>query len=179
MNDISVLHLAMLRIMFLFFGLMFVIGGLIPFDLTAGRVPGPNLLFCVTFVLVIRRPEVVPVWSIFAVYFLQELFSSSAFGLWTLLVVLATELVRTNLQAFREYNFMLQCLWFGSVLLGMLAVQKAVLTLSVVTGPTVNDQMIIFALTLLCYPVTALIMEFIFGIDTPAPGELDARGQRL
>ena len=61
MIKITMLQLSLRRAGFVGIGMLFILAALIPFDLQAGSLPGPDILYCLTMVFVIRRPEYVPV----------------------------------------------------------------------------------------------------------------------
>ncbi|MCP5073417.1 MAG: hypothetical protein GY947_09005 [Rhodobacteraceae bacterium] len=179
MNETTKFQMSLRRAVYLAIGLFLVVTALIPFDLTAGALPGPDVLYCLTMVYVIRRPEFVPVWSIFLIFFLRDILSMAPLGLWSLLVIVGTEVVRANLQAFREYFFFLEWLWVVAIFAAILSIQHVVLSLSLSTTQNIASQLYLLVFTALAYPVTVAIMRYAFSMTRPLPGELDAWGNRL
>ncbi len=179
MNEVTPWQLFVRRGAYLSVGLLLIIGTLIPFDLTAGGLPGPDILYCLTMIYVIRRPEFVPVWSIFLVFFLRDILSMAPLGLWSLLVVVGTEVVRANIQAFREYFFPLEWLWIAAIFGGMIVIQQVTLSTTLSITPNFGELLYMFVFTVAVYPVTVAVMRYVFRISRPAPGNLDAWGHRL
>ena len=179
MDDISPLQFWLRRLAYLAIGTFFVLQALIPLDLTANRIPGPDVMYCITMAYVIRRPEFVPLWAIVIVFFLRDVLSMAPLGIWTLLMVISTEVVRANLQAFREYFYAIEWLWVIAIFAIMLTLHQLILALSLSFTPKFVDQLYQFFFTAACYPVIVVIMKYGFGIDRPAAGKTDARGQRL
>ena len=179
MDEVSPFQLWMYRAGFVALGLLFVLWSIVPFDMSAGAIPRPDVFYCITMVYIIRKPEWVPVWSVFAVFFLRDILTQAPLGLFTLLVVLGTEVVRANLQAFREYIFGLEWLWIGAIFVAMTLVQQVVLALMLAQTPRLLDQLYLIIFTVAAYPVTVGAMKYGFGFTRPRPGELDAWGKRL
>ncbi len=178
MDDTSPFQLWMYRTAFLGIGMAFILWSIIPFDLSAGALPVPNIFFCITMSYVVRRPEYVPVWAVFIVFFLWDVLTQAPLGLCTLLVVMGTEVVRGNIQAFREYNFGLGWLWISAIFVAITATEQILLALTLSDTPRLFGQVLLILFTVAAYPVTVGVMKFGFGITRPQPGELDAWGNR-
>ncbi|MCO4824300.1 MAG: hypothetical protein KC451_05555 [Amylibacter sp.] len=178
MDDTSPVQLWMYRAAYLGIGMAFILWSIIPFDLSAGALPVPDIFFCITMAYVVRRPEYVPVWMIFVVFFLRDILTQAPLGLCTLLVVMGTEVVRGNIQAFREYNFGLEWLWIGAIFVAITTTEQILLALTLSDTPRLLGQVLLILFTLAAYPVTVGVMKFGFGITRPRPGELDAWGKR-
>lgn len=164
---------------FLAIALILQIQALIPLDMTANRIPGPDILFGLTMAYVIRRPEYVPLWSIVLVFFLRDIISMAPLGIWTFIMVISTEIVRSNLQAFREYYFGIEWLWISILFAGALLALQLALFLSLSFTPKFVDQLYQFLFTAGLYPVIVGIMRYGFRIDRPAAGKTDGWGQRI
>ena len=65
--------------------------GLLPLDLTVRPIPGPDFLLLLCLVWVLRRPDFAPVGLIAAIMLTADFLFMRAPGIWTLIVVLATE----------------------------------------------------------------------------------------
>ena len=179
MNDLLVLRGILFRLLYLLGGVTFIVITLIPFDLTAGRAAGPDILFALAFLLVIRRPEYLPMISVLFVFFLQEVAASAPLGIWTLLVLLATEWVRYNLQAFREYNFIYEWLWFCAIYLTMMLLRHLALVVTVSHRPDLLDLTLVYLFTILLYPPLTGVAHYVFGVHSPPAGETDAWGRAI
>lgn len=179
MTRTSFARLALLRAVFLGLGLAFVAWRIVPFDLTAGRLPWPDIFYCVTMVYIVRRPEWAPVWAVFAAFFLRDILTMAPLGLFTLLMVLGTEVVRANLQAFREYPFVLEWLWIAGLFALITLVQQIALSLMLAQTPGLLDQLWLILLTAMLYPVIVFVLKYGFRFDRPRPGDFDAHRNRL
>lgn len=167
------------RAVYLGFGLAATTTAILPYDLSAGGLPWPDLLFCVTMALVVRRPASAPVWAIFAVFFLRDILTMAPLGLTTLLVVLASEVVRANVQAFREYPFALEWLWMTGLFAAVTLGESLLLALTLAEPAALSGQLVLVLFTALAYPLVVAVLRFGFGLDRPKPGEFDGLGQRL
>ncbi len=179
MEDVSPLRLWMYRAGFLAIGFACILWAIIPFDMSASTLPVPDFFYCVTIAYIVRRPEYVPVWAVFLVFFLRDILTQAPLGLFTLLVVMGSEVVRANIQAFREYIFGLEWLWVATIFTIITVVQQVLLALTLSDTPRFVVQVLLIVFTVLAYPVIVGAMKFGFGITRPRSGELDAWGKRL
>ncbi|WGI23358.1 hypothetical protein [Amylibacter sp. IMCC11727] len=179
MEDTSPLRLWMYRLSFVLVGMVFILWAIIPFDLSAGSLPVPDIFYCITMALIVRRPEYVPIWSIFAVFFMRDILTQAPLGLATLLIVMGSEVVRGNIQAFREYIFGLEWLWMATIFVAVTLVQHVLLLLTLSSAPRLVEQVLLILFTVIAYPVTVGVMKYAMGITKPRPGVTDAWGKRL
>lgn len=179
MNNVTPLQFWLRRATYIALGILILLQTLIPLDLNANHIPGPDILYTLTIAYIIRRPEYVPLWSLVFVFFMRDVLTMAPLGLGTLAMVAASELVRNNLQAFREYFFSIEWLWVSVIFAGMLVLQKVLLTLSISSSPSFVDMLIELLFTMLAYPVTVALMRYGFGIERPAAGKTDAWGHRI
>src|SRR5690606_8936180 len=91
--------------------------------------PGPDLMLAVTLVWVLRRPEQLPVLLIAAVFFIEDMLMMRPPGLWTALVIVATEAARHREHRWRELPFMVE--WLRVALLIALIVLANRFTMAV------------------------------------------------
>ena len=179
MTETSFTRLAVNRGVFLLAGVLVVAWRIVPFDLSTGRLPWPDIFYGITMAYVVRRPEWAPAWAIFAVFFLRDILTMAPLGLFTLLMILGTEIVRANLQAFREYPFALEWVWIAGIFALITLGQQVVLGLMLADPPALLDQLWLILLTATIYPVIVFVLKYAFGFERPQPGETDAYGNRL
>ena len=79
---------------FLLVALILLFVRLLPLGSVAGDWPGPDILLCVIFAWAMRRPDFLPVWLLVAVLLTEDMILMRPPGLWTAIVVLATEFLR-------------------------------------------------------------------------------------
>lgn len=160
-------------------GLLVVLWSILPFNMNAGTLPPPDILFCFTMAYIIRKPELMPVRSILVVFFLRDVLTQAPLGLFTLSMVLASEAVRTNLQAFRGYSFGKEWMWIGTIFATITILQKLILEITFTQAPDLDELIYQILFTVGIYPVAAGALKFGFGFKRPPPGEFDAFGKRL
>jgi rod shape-determining protein MreD len=152
---------------------------LIPFTLTPTTIPAPDILFCIICALIIRRPEIVPFWIIGLIYFGFDIFLMKPLGVWTACILVATEVLRANRDAFRENLFPFE--WFSITLIFFLtlALNRTFLAVSFVPTPHISNMLWEFIFTVLTYPIVLFVVTYIFRVRKPALGEIDTKGQTL
>lgn len=179
MTEVSLTRLWMCRLIFLAVGIGVVLWRIVPFDMTAGRLPWPDIFYCITMAYVVRRPEWAPVWIIFVAFFLRDILTIAPLGLFTLAIVIGSEIVRVNVQAFREYPFALEWLWMTTIFAIITLAQQLILGLMLSQTPRFIEQLWLVLLTAIAYPLVVFVLKFAFGFSRPQPGEFDGLGNRI
>jgi rod shape-determining protein MreD len=159
------------------FALLFL--RLLPLGSVAGAWPGPDLLVCLTFAWVLRRPDYTPVLLIAAVLLLEDLLLMRPPGLWTAIIVLASEFLRQRGALAREISFAVEWLMVAAVMAASLMAFRCVLMLAMLPQVNLGQAMIQLIASILCYPVVVGASRLAFGVRKPATGEIDAYGRRL
>jgi rod shape-determining protein MreD len=152
---------------------------LIPFSLEPATLPAPDIMFCIICALVIRRPEIVPFWIIGLIYFSFDIFLMKPFGVWTVCILIATEVLRANRDALRENLFLFE--WFTVSLIFLIALisSKVFGVISVISTPPFSGVAWKFLFTVAAYPMILFIMTYILRIRKPALGTFGIKGQKL
>ena len=159
------------------FGIVFV--RLLPLDAGAGRLPGPDLLVCLAFAWVLRRPAYVPVWLIAAVMLMADILFMRPLGLWTACVVLGSEFLRAREPYSRDLPFLLEWMVVSVVISAMTLGYMIVLAVFAVGQPALGLSLIQMIATILAYPVVVLFSTSVIGLRKVAPGEVDQLGRKL
>lgn len=152
---------------------------LLPLESVAGGWPGPDLVLVLTLAWVLRRPDYVPVLLIAGVVLLEDLLLMRPPGLWSALVVLASEFLRNRATATREYSFLLEWAIVGITVTATVLGYRLLLAISMLPQVSLAQTMVQLAITLLCYPVVVAVSRLAFGVRKPATGEVDGFGRRL
>ncbi|MCA3509803.1 MAG: rod shape-determining protein MreD [Rhodobacter sp.] len=152
---------------------------MLPLGSVAGAWPGPDLLVCLTFAWVLRRPDYVPVLLIAVVLLVEDLLVMRPPGLWTAIIVLATEFLRQRGALAREISFAVEWLIVAAVMAASLLAFRLALMLTLLPEASPGQAMIQLIASILCYPVVVGASRLIFGVRKPATGEVDAYGRRL
>ena len=143
--------------LFLSLAFLVIFARLLPLDAGPGRLPGPDLLVCLTFAWVLRRPAYVPVAMIAAVMLMTDILFLRPLGLWAFCVVLASE-----------------C--FARV---MHYEDTLILAIFVVDQPSIGLTLIQMIATILAYPLVVLFSARIVGLKKAPPGAVDNLGRKL
>lgn len=152
---------------------------LLPIGGEAGAWPGPDFLLCVMLAWVTQRPDHLPVLLIAAVVLAEDFILMRPPGLWTALVLLATEFLRARSALTRELGFTAEWLLIAGVMIAMMVVNRLVLAVAFVGQPGFG---FVFAQTvgsILMYPVVVVLLRLAINLRKPSTGEVDAMGRRL
>lgn len=152
---------------------------LLPLGSVAGDWPGPDLLLCLIFAWVMRRPDFLPVLLIGGVVLLEDLILLRPPGLWTALVILATEFVRARVTLTRELQFLTEWLLVAGIMFALLIAYRLAFAVAFLPQPAFGFSLLQTLWSILCYPLVVAISRFAFDLRKPATGEVDAYGRRL
>lgn len=152
---------------------------LLPLGSDAGTFPGPDLLLCLTMAWVMRRPDYLPLGLIVAVVLVEDLILMRPPGLWTALVVLATEFIRSRVALTRELNFVVEWLLVSGLMVGMLLAYRLIFALALLPQPTFGYAVVQVLWSILAYPLVVGASRLMLDLRKPATGETDDYGRRL
>jgi rod shape-determining protein MreD len=172
-------HVWLYRGIFAALALFILFFRLLPLGTEAGRLPGPDLLLCVMLAWVMRRPDYLPVMMITAILFLEDVILMRPPGLWTALVVLATEFLRSRAALTRELSFAVEWMLVAGLMVGLLLGYRLFFAISFLPQPGFGFAMTQTLWSIMCYPVVVMASRLILDLRKPAMGELDALGRRL
>ncbi len=167
------------RLLFLFVACLFLFIRLLPLRDVVGGFPGPDLILCLIFAWMMRRPDFLPVWLIASVLLAEDLLLLRPPGLWTALVVLATEFLRARHALTRELNFAVEWLLASGLMIAMLLAQRLILTLTLVELPPFGFAVVQVMWSIIAYPAIVGLSRLAFDLRKPATGEVDDFGRRL
>lgn len=143
------------------------------------RMPGPDLLLCIVFAWTMRRPDYLPALLIAVVVLLEDLVLLRPPGLWTALVVLASEFIRSRVALTRELNFGVEWLLISALMVAMLVVYRLSFGLVLLPQPPFGFALVQVVWSILCYPVVVFLSRVVLDLYKPGMGEVDAYGRRL
>ncbi|MEM7709687.1 MAG: rod shape-determining protein MreD [Pseudomonadota bacterium] len=151
---------------------------LLPFGGGEGRFPGPEATLCLICAWVLRRPDYVPLWLMIPVLLLDDMLLMRPLGLWTLIVLLVSDVLRRRVDQAEVLPFTSELtLVAGWIGIAFAANYGALLVLLAETPPLMGQALQALA-TIVFYPVVALFSQLI-GVRRLAPGELDTLGARV
>ena len=143
------------------------------------RMPGPDLLLCIIFAWTMRRPDYLPVVLIAAVVLLEDLLLMRPPGLWTALVLLASEFVRGRVALTRELNFAVEWLLVTGLMFAVMLIYRLVFAVVLLPQPGIGFALAQLIWSVLCYPAVVFLSRVVLDLQKPAMGEVDAYGRRL
>ncbi len=140
---------------------------------------GPDLMLAMILAWTARRPDVVPVVVLAGVLFLADLVLQRPPGLWTALVILLSEAIRSRAVVLRGLPFWIEWALVSVGIVVIVTLNRGILVLLEVpqAGVFLVASQAIF--TCLIYPLVAMAAHYIFSVRRPSPGAVDALGHRL
>lgn len=153
---------------------------IVPTDIGPDGYPGPDLLVCITFAWVLRRPQYVPTLLIAGVFLLSDVLYMRPPGLWTALVVVAVETLRSREAVLREQPVAVE---FGTVAAVIAVLHLAdwlLLMLFGVPQARFGPMLLQLISTVVAYPMVVVLSRLVFKVQKMTPVEYDAtrRGVR-
>ena len=167
------------RGLFLTLALFLLFVRLLPLGTAPGTLPGPDLLLSLILVWIIRRPDFLPMPLILVVILIEDLILMRPPGLWTAIVVLATEFLRGRVALTRELNFLVEWMLISGVMLGMMLAYRLALGLAFVPQPAFGFAVVQVLWSVALYPLVVGLSLLVLDLRKPATGEVDSFGRRL
>ncbi|MBY0350962.1 rod shape-determining protein MreD [Tabrizicola sp.] len=152
---------------------------LLPLGSAPGALPGPDLLVSVILAWIVRRPDFLPMPLILMVILAEDLILMRPPGLWTAIVILATEFLRGRIALTRELSFVVEWLLVSGVMLGMMLVYRLILGLALVPQAPFGFAIVQVLWSIAVYPVVVALSRLALDLRKPATGEVDDFGRRL
>ncbi|MFZ5751632.1 MAG: rod shape-determining protein MreD [Pseudomonadota bacterium] len=167
------------RGLFLLLSAFFVFLRILPLSTVPSSWPGPDLMLCLTFAWVLRRPDFVPALMIAAVFLIEDILYMRPPGLMALLILLGSEFLRSREPGMRGLPFPAEWAVVAVVMVTIMLVYRAVLAILVVPQGAFGFALLQVLTTILAYPVVVWVSHHLFGLRRAATGEVDALGHRL
>lgn len=167
------------RALFLGLALLLLFLRLLPLGADPGRFPGPDLILCMIMAWVMRRPDYLPVWLIAAVVLAEDLILMRPPGLWTALVVMGSEFIRSRAALTRELNFVVEWLLVTGLMVAMLLAYRMAFMLALLPQPPFGFAVVQVLWSALAYPLVVVASRLVLDLRKPATGETDDYGRRL
>ena len=167
------------RLLFLVVAALLMFIKLLPLQSTAGHLPGPDFLLCLILAWTVRRPEYLPVLMIAAVVLLEDMLLMRPPGLWTGLVILGSEFIRSRVALTRELNFGVEWLLVAGLMVAIFVTYRVVLAMSFLPQPAFGFALVQILWSVIAYPFVVAVSRYGLDLHKPATGELDAYGRPL
>lgn len=139
----------------------------------------PDLLILFALAWVTRRPSFVPALAIGVIFLLADMLFQRPPGLWTALVLIASEILRGRARAMRTLPFWLEWVTVAMAIITITAIYGFTLSMVLVPQGPLGLTLLQLVLTIASYPAVVFVSYAFFGVNRPAPGEVDALGHRI
>jgi rod shape-determining protein MreD len=167
------------RLGYVFLVALILLASLIPFGGEAGQLPGPDLLLCLTFAWMMRKPDFLPLWLLILVFLTADILTQKPIGLWAALAIVATEILRAREVLMRELSFLMELVVVAGLMLGMILIYRFVFALTLLPQVGFGFALVQWLWSVLAYPVVVWLNRYILDLRKPGLGEIDAFGRRL
>ena len=167
------------RLLFLAVAFLLIFLRLLPLPDAAGRLPGPDILLCLICAWTVRRPEYLPVLMIAAIVLLEDMLLMRPPGLWTGLVILASEFIRSRVALTRELSFGVEWLLVAGLMLVLFLAYRLAFALAFMPQPGFGFALVQTTWSIFAYPFVVALSRYGLDLHKPAMGELDAYGRRM
>lgn len=146
---------------------------LLPLGLGQSGLPGPDLLLALTFAWLLRQPAVVPLAAIVVVFLAADFLFQRPPGLWTALVVLASESLRRRRLQMTEFPFLVEWGAIAGAIAGIIVAERVILWMIFVDPPSLGLSLTHGIVTVAIYPLIVAVSKFVFGLRKLGPAELE------
>lgn len=167
------------RLLFLALVVVIVFVRLIPLQTTPASWAMPDLLICLCFAWVLRRPDYMPILLIAAVMVVTDFLFMRPPGLLAALIVLGAEFLRARSHILRELPFSLEWGMVAGVITAIVVANRVILIIVMSPRPPLGLSLFQLIVTLAAYPLVVAFSRYALGIRKISPGEVDALGHRL
>lgn len=167
------------RLIFLGAALILTFVRLLPLHTTAGHLPGPDILLCLIFAWMVRRPEYLSALMIGVVVLTEDMLLMRPPGLWAALVLIGAEFIRARSALTRELNFGVEWLLVAGVIFAVFFANRTILDLAFVDQPSFGFSLLQIIWSIVAYPAVVAVSRYGLDLYKPAMGQVDAFGRRM
>ena len=162
-------------LMYTSFAFLILFVQLLPLSRGYAGLPFPDLLFCLTMAWVIRQPENLPLGLIVILFLLADFLLLRPPGLWTALVVIAVEFMKSRIIKSREISWVVEWFTTSTVMVAAILLNRALLTMFVVSTPPFSLEALLMLFNVLVYPLVILFVRFGLGLERSNKGDTSAQ----
>lgn len=148
---------------------------ILPLSATPQKIPGPDLLVCLAFAWIQRRPDYLPPVLLVAILLLADFLLMRPPGLWAILTLLGAEFLRTRHQGNGEMPFPAEWGFVTVVVIAMAVINWMILGIIVVPHHGLPSALIRAVMTIIAYPLVVLLIRQVFNIRRTGTGDLEPR----
>ncbi|MGC9370367.1 MAG: rod shape-determining protein MreD [Paracoccaceae bacterium] len=166
------------RLLFVALAALLLFLRLLPLDAMPATLPGPDLLLCLAFAWVQRRPDIVTPLLLGALLFLSDMLLGRAPGLWATLALLTAEFLRSRHQGSAEMPFAVELAFVSGAVIALAVTYWAALGIFAIPHPGLDELLMQAVFTLMAYPVVVGLSRMAFNIRRLSPGEAETGALR-
>jgi rod shape-determining protein MreD len=144
---------------FLFIGVALVIFALTPTGLIPNKQVFPDFLFCFIFIILVRKPKVISIISVIFLCLLADLLWFRPVGLATITYILATESLRTYLQARDKIGLVEEIILITTLYIIITSIQEVTKFFTLIPSLALSDIISYVMVTSLLYVAIVLIVR--------------------
>lgn len=174
MSVLSARHVWSFRALFFALCLVVITMKLLPLNLAAGGIPGPDVLVLLAFSWIVRQPALVPIGLLLVVFLLADFLFMRPPGLWTALVLIAGESLRRRRLTMTELPFLVEWGTVAVAIMGMVLLNRMILWMLLVDLDSLGLTLAHGIVTIAAYPIVVGISKFVLGLRKLGPTELEA-----
>jgi rod shape-determining protein MreD len=167
------------RLIFLGVAVILTFVRLLPLQTTAGHLPGPDILLCLIFAWMVRRPEYLSALMIGVVVLVEDMLLMRPPGLWAALVLMGAEFIRARSALTRELSFGVEWLLVSGVIFGVFFANRILLDMAFVDQPSFGFSLLQIIWSIVAYPAVVAVSRYGLDLYKPAMGQVDAFGRRM
>ncbi len=149
---------------------------MLPLTTEPRRVPGPDLLFCITAIWIMRRPRWAPVGLIVLVHLIADLLFLRPVGLWPAISLLGYEYLRRKSTASTEIPALIEFGMAMTLFATMVAANAVVHLLFGIPHPSFGASALHVIVTAVAYPVVMAFSVFVTRVRRARPSDFDGSG---
>ncbi|MBL4628227.1 MAG: rod shape-determining protein MreD [Roseicyclus sp.] len=174
MSALSSRHVWTYRLIFLLLSLVLITLKLLPLNLDTFGIPGPDILVVLAFAWMLRQPAVVPLGLLLVVFLLADFLFMRPPGLWTAMMLLASESLRRRRLTMTELPFLVEWSGVAVAVMGMVLLNRLILWVLLVDLDPLGLTLAHAIVTIVIYPLVVGVSKFVFGLRKLGPAELEA-----
>ncbi|MBL6856101.1 MAG: hypothetical protein ISQ88_06980 [Rhodobacteraceae bacterium] len=133
--------------------LLFIIWLISPQNSLPQAIPAPEFLLCLTLVVILRKPEVLPVILIAIIFLFCDFLFSRPVGLWSGIVIILTEFTKAQYWRYKGSNFVTTWLFSSFVIAFGIGTYILILILFVVPHTNLSQYLVWVLITIFSYPI--------------------------
>lgn len=162
----------------LFVGLCMVVifFKMLPLSTIPGRLPGPDLLFCLTAVWIMRRPKWAPVGLIVLMHLVADILFLRPIGLWSAISLLGYEYMRSQAEGGTEISPPLEIGLAAATFAVMAGLNGLVQYVLGLPQPSFGVTGLHVIMTVVAYPFVIAVSVYLLRVRRARPTDLDGTG---